>query len=54
MDIETELPNDFEEREITEKIDLLENLKQEVDDSNDSGALKKRLIEEMIRKYSSP
>jgi hypothetical protein len=52
MNIETELPEDFESFSNEKKIQELERLKMELSDSEDSQALKKRLIEEMIRTYS--
>ena len=53
MDIETELPEDFDELSDEEKISELENLKSDLDTGSDSGFIKKRMIEELIRKYRS-
>lgn len=52
MDIESELPEDFDELSDEEKIEELEELRQRIDDSGDAGAVKKRIVEEMIRTYS--
>ncbi len=52
MNIESELPEDFEELPAEEKIEELEKLKQEIDTETDAGALKKRIVEELIRNYS--
>lgn len=52
MEIETELPDNFETLGNSEKIDHLEDLKEEINSDSDTGALKKRFVEELIRKYS--
>ncbi|MFB6190764.1 MAG: hypothetical protein ABEJ91_04305 [Candidatus Nanohaloarchaea archaeon] len=52
MDVESELPEDFEELPDEKKVDELEALKQRIDDSTDAGTLKKRIVEELVRKYS--
>ena len=53
MEIEAELPDNFDQLPDSEKIEHLEELKDDLDVDTDSGALKKRIIEELIRKYSS-
>lgn len=52
MEIESELPEDFEDLSSEEKVEELESLKQELDTDTDAGALKKRIVEELIRNYS--
>lgn len=52
MDIESELPDNFDELSNDKKVEELEELKGRLDDNSDSGAIKKRIIEELIRKYS--
>jgi hypothetical protein len=52
MDVESELPEDFEELPDEKKVEELEALKRQIDDATDAGALKKRIVEELIRKYS--
>lgn len=52
MNIESELPEDFDELDKEQKIEKLEQLKSRLDADSESGALKRRIIEEMIRKYS--
>lgn len=52
MDIESELPNNFDQFSDEKKVEELKDLKSQLDDSSDSGRLKKRIIEELIRKYS--
>lgn len=53
MNIESELPGNFDELSSGEKIRELEKLKQNLDTSSDSGRIKKRIIEELIREYQS-
>lgn len=53
MDIESELPGDFDQLSDEEKVEELEVLKQKLGDEKDSDVLKKRMVEELIRKYSS-
>lgn len=50
MDIEAELPDDFEELSDEKKVEELERLKDRLDDSQ-SGMLKERMVEELIRNY---
>lgn len=52
MDIESELPDGFEEFSDAEKVDALEDIKDSFDESTDSGLLKKRMVEELIKSYS--
>lgn len=52
MNIESELPEDFDEFSDERKIEELESLKQDIDTSTDAGTLKKRIVEELIRNYS--
>lgn len=52
MDIEAELPEDFDELSNEEKIEELEKLEQQLDNSSDADLIKKRMVEELIRKYS--
>lgn len=49
MNIEAELPEDFEDFSTERKVRELERLKEEL---GDEGPLKVRLVEEMIRTYS--
>lgn len=51
MEIESELPEDFEQLSDEEKIEALEELKEGFDDDSDSGAIKKRMVEELILHY---
>ncbi|MFB6147851.1 MAG: hypothetical protein ABEJ66_03120 [Candidatus Nanohaloarchaea archaeon] len=51
MEIEAELPDDFDALEDSEKVKKLEELREEVDSSTDAGAVKERIIEELIRNY---
>jgi hypothetical protein len=53
MDIETELPEDFDELSDEEKVIELEKLKGKLDEGSDSNLIKKRMVEELIREYSS-
>lgn len=52
MDIESELPSDFEQLSDQEKVSELEELLNNLQGSDDSARLKKRIVEELIRKYS--
>lgn len=52
MDIESELTEDFEDLPAEEKVKELEALKRQIDDSTDAGALKQRIVEELVREYS--
>ncbi len=53
MEIEAALPDKFEELSREKKIEELESLKQQFDSETDAGAIKTRMIEELIRKYRS-
>lgn len=52
MNIEAELPGNFDELSSEEKVEELEKLLESLDESTDASALKKRMVEELIRKYS--
>jgi|GEM_PF-616410 len=52
MNIESELPSDFKELSDSEKIEELREIVDGFDESNDSGILKKRMVEELISYYS--
>lgn len=52
MDIESELPDDFEDLSDEEKVEALEDIKDDFDQDTDSGFLKKRMVEELIENYS--
>lgn len=51
MDIESELPEDFESMSEEKKIEELESIKDGFDLDTDSGILKKRMVEELIHSY---
>lgn len=51
MEIEAELPENFDELSDEEKVEELEKLKEELDEDSDAGAIKKRIVEELIRDY---
>lgn len=52
MDIESELPDDFEDLSDEEKVEELEHLRDNFDEDSDSGIIKQRMVEELIRNYS--
>jgi hypothetical protein len=52
MDIESELPDDFEDFSDEEKVEALKDIKDSFDEDTDSGLLKKRMVEELINSYS--
>lgn len=52
MDIESELPDNFEELSDDGKVEALEDIKDNFDEDTDSGLLKKRMVEELIENYS--
>ncbi len=52
MDVEAELPDNFDKLSSQEKVNELESLRDRIDDSDDAGAVKKRIVEELIRNYS--
>lgn len=53
MDIESELPDDFEDFSDEEKVEALKDIKGNFDEDTDSGLLKKRMVEELINSYSA-
>lgn len=53
MNIESELPENFDELEAEKKVEELEKLLEKLGDQEDSDILKRRMIEELIRKYRS-
>ena len=53
MEIEAELPDDFDQLPDSEKVEELDKLISRIDDTSDSGKLKKRILEELKRNYSS-
>ncbi|MFB6145021.1 MAG: hypothetical protein ABEJ99_00775 [Candidatus Nanohaloarchaea archaeon] len=53
MNIESELPENFDQLSDDEKVRELESLLEKIDDGSGSGALKKRMVEELIREYRS-
>ncbi|MFT4893102.1 MAG: hypothetical protein ACI8Z7_000900 [Candidatus Nanohaloarchaea archaeon] len=52
MDIESELPENFEDFSDEEKVVALKDIKDNFDEETDSGLLKKRMVEELIESYS--
>jgi len=51
MNIESELPEDFEDLAEERKVDELEKIRNSFDTGKDSGLIKKRMVEELIRSY---
>ncbi len=51
MDIEAELPADFDELKDEEKIEKLEELEKKLGNGSDADLIKKRMVQELIRKY---
>ena len=51
MNIESELPEDFDELSVEEKVEELEKLEQKLEGDDDSTVLKRRMIEELKRSY---
>lgn len=51
MNIEAELPSDFDDLSDEEKIEELEALKEELGGDSDPDVMKRRLIEELIDTY---
>ena len=51
MNIEAELPSDFDNLPDDEKIEELEALKEDIEGDSDSEVLKRRLVEELIESY---
>lgn len=52
MDIESKLPDNFEQLSNKEKTEALEQIKEDFDEETDSGFLKKRMVEELVENYS--
>jgi len=52
MNIESQLPEGFDDMSDKDKVRELKSLIQEIDENSDAGAVKKRIVEEMIREYS--
>ncbi|WP_414836357.1 hypothetical protein [Candidatus Nanohalococcus occultus] len=53
MNIEAELPEDFDELSDEKKVEELEELEKKIDDTDDAGMVKKRMIQELKRNYAS-
>lgn len=51
MNIESELPEDFEDLSSSGKVEELEKIVDRFDEETDSGVVKKRMVEELIREY---
>lgn len=51
MNIEAELPKDFDELSAEEKIEELDKLENQLEGDDDSTVLKKRMIQELKRSY---
>lgn len=51
MNIEAELPVNFDELSNDEKIEELEKLKADLSGDSDSEVLKRRMVEELIESY---
>jgi len=51
MNIEAELPDDFDELSSEEKINKLDELEDQLEGDDDSTVLKKRMIQELKRSY---
>lgn len=51
MNIEAELPNDFDELSSEEKIEELNKLEDRLEGDDDSTVLKRRMVEELKRSY---
>lgn len=51
MNIESELPENFEGFSDEEKVEALKTIKDDFDEDTDSGLLKKRMVEELINTY---
>lgn len=52
MNIEAELPENFDELSSEEKLEELNKLEDQLDGDDDSTFLKKRMIQELKRSYS--
>lgn len=51
MNIEAELPDDFDELSSEEKIKELDKLEDQLEGDDDSTVLKKRMVQELKRSY---
>lgn len=51
MNIEAELPSNFDELSTSEKIEELDNLEARLEGEDDSTILKKRMVQELKRSY---
>lgn len=51
MNIEAELPNDFDELGSEEKIKELDKLEERLEGDDDSTILKRRMVQELKRSY---
>jgi len=51
MDIESELPDEFDSFSTEKKIKELERLEEVFDEETDSGIIKKRMVQELVRHY---
>lgn len=51
MNIEAELPNDFDELSSEEKIKELDKLEDRLEGDDDSTILKRRMVQELKRSY---
>ena len=51
MNIEAELPDDFDELSPKEKIEELDDLEDQLEGEDDSTVLKRRMIQELKRSY---
>ena len=51
MNIEAELPDNFDELSSEEKIEELNKLEDRLDGDDDSTVLKRRMVEELKRSY---
>lgn len=51
MNIEAELPEDFDEMSAQEKVEELEKLEDQLEGDDDSTVLKRRMIEELKLSY---
>lgn len=51
MNIEAELPKNFDELSSDQKVEELDKLEQQLEGDDDSTVLKKRMIQELKRSY---
>lgn len=52
MNIESELPEDFDQMSDDDKVEALEELLDELQGDSDSDVLKRRMVEELIESYT--